>query len=98
MKVRRKFLFIGMALAAVFSCPFFGFVYNSGDDEFGEGWGIFIKPSPNFQFIFKNPAETRYDLVPFNQLDDARKEETRRYCKLRYAVDDMTECYRRMMV
>jgi len=98
MKVRRKFVLIGVVLAAVLSCPFFGFVYNLPDEELDGGWDIFIKPSPSFQFVFKNPAETKYDLVPFDQLDDARKEATRRYCKLRYGLDDIAECYRWMMV
>jgi hypothetical protein len=100
MTVRRKFVRIGLPLAAVFLWPFVGFVYNVGDRETDAGWDIFIKSSPSLQFRFSNPARDglRPDVVPFDQLDDARKEETRRYCKIRYGIDDMAECYRRMIV
>jgi hypothetical protein len=98
MTIRREFVLIGLSLAAILACPFFGFVYNLPEERREGGWDLFIKPSPSFQFFFKNPAETKYDLVPFDQLDDARKEATRRYCKLRYGLDDIPQCYRRMFV
>ncbi len=55
MTMRRKFVLIGLSLATVLSCPFFGFVYNLPEERREGGWDLFIKPSPNFNFFFKNP-------------------------------------------
>jgi hypothetical protein len=79
MKVRRKFVLIGSTLSAVLLWPFVGFDHYVGDHEVGDGWDIFMKPSPSLQLRFHNPAQLVLDIVPFDQLDDARKEEMRRY-------------------
>jgi hypothetical protein len=94
MTVRRKFALIGLALTAVFLWPFVGFDHYVGDHEIGDGWDMFMKPSPSLQLRFHNPAQLVLDIVPFDQLDNAQKEEMRRYCKIRYWVDDLVECYR----
>jgi len=44
--------------------------------------------------LFSNPAQEVLNIVPFDPLNDARKEEMRRYCKIRYWLDDIAECYR----
>jgi len=76
--------------------PFFGFSHYVGDHEMGAGWDLFVKSSPSFQLLFTNPAQDGLgpDIVPFDQMDDARKEHMQRYCKIRYWVDDVAECYR----
>jgi len=94
MRVRRKFVLIGLPLAVVFLWPFIGFVHNVEDHDTADGWDIFMKSSPSLQLLFSNPAQEVLDIVPFDPLNDARKEEMRRYCKIRYWLDDIAECYR----
>ncbi len=94
MRVRGKFALIGLPLAAVFSWPFVGFVHNVQDHDAADGWDIFVKSSPSLQLLFSNPAQEVLDIVPFDELNDARKNEMRRFCKIRYWLDDITECYR----
>jgi hypothetical protein len=94
MTARRKFVLIGLSLPVLFLWPFVGFDHYVGDHEIGAWWDIFMKSSPSLQFFFSNPAQPTLEIIPFDQLDDLRKEDMRRYCKIRYWVDDIEECYR----
>jgi hypothetical protein len=96
MRVFRKFMLAGLSLAPVFLWPFVGFDRYVGDHDTVDGWNMFTKSSPSLQLLFRNPAQdgSGPGVVPFDQLDNVRKEETRRYCKIRYWVDDIAECYR----
>ena len=71
---------------------FVGFDRYVGDHEVGSGWSPFIKTSPTFRIVFKNPAQYALDRDPFDSLDNSRKIQFLEYCSIRHGIRDPHRC------
>ena len=101
MKRRHVVRFIDAAfiLCAAYGCAKTGMEKWACDDEDHE-WGHempFAKQSFTTQIWFTNPAATGMDVTPYEKLNEQEKAETRRFCEIRYGLDDMKLCFNEMV-
>ena len=86
-------------LCAAYGCITTGMEKWRCDNEDHE-WGHelpFAKQSFTTQIWFTNPAATGMDVTPYEKLNEQEKTDTRRFCKIRYGLDDMKLCFEEMI-
>jgi hypothetical protein len=63
-------------------------------------WGHempFAKQSFITQVWFTNPAANGMDVRPYENLNERERKEARRFCDIRYGLDDMNLCFQEMV-
>ena len=84
--------FVGGIFLFLVAWLFVGFDRYVGDHEVGSGLNPFIKTSPTFRTIFRNPAQYTLDRDPFDSLDNSWKIQFLEYCSIRYGIHDPYRC------
>lgn len=73
---------------------------NVGCDNEDREWGHempFAKQSFTTQLWFTNPAANGMDVRPYENLNEQERMEARRFCQIRYGLDDMKLCFEEMI-
>ncbi|MCT6721432.1 MULTISPECIES: hypothetical protein [unclassified Acidovorax] len=84
--------FVGTLSLFLTAWLFVGLDRYVGDHEVGSAWNPFIKTTPTFQVLFRNPAQYTLDRDPYDSLDSTRKNQFSEYCGIRYGIHDPHRC------
>lgn len=93
-----RFIDASFIVCAAYGCAVIGIEKWSCDNEDHDmGHELpFVKQAFTTQIRFRNPAARGMDVMPYKSLDAQEKKESRRFCKIRYGLDDMKLCFEKM--